>query len=72
MHATLRKLSGLTLLAALVCIPARPQQQSSQQSGSGDPVAEAAKKAREQKGNQHDWHGDRCHKAPIWVPPNVQ
>jgi len=49
MHATLRKLSGLTLLAALVCIPARPQQQSSQQSGSGDPVAEAAKKAREQK-----------------------
>ena len=49
MHATLRKLSGLTLLAALVCIPARPQQQSSQQSGSSDPVAEAAKKAREQK-----------------------
>jgi len=48
MHATLRKLSGLTLLAALVCIPAHAQQQSSQ-SGSGDAVAEAAKKAREQK-----------------------
>jgi chromosome segregation ATPase len=49
MHATLRKLAGLTLLAALVCIPARPQQQSSQQSGSSDPVADAARKAREQK-----------------------
>jgi len=48
MHATLRKLSGLTLLAALVCIPAHAQQQSSQ-SGSNDAVAEAAKKAREQK-----------------------
>ena len=48
MHATLRKLSGLTVLAALVCIPARAQQQSSQ-SGSNDAVAEAAKKAREQK-----------------------
>ena len=48
MHATLRKLSGLTLLAALVCIPAHAQQQSSQ-SGSGDAVAEAARKAREQK-----------------------
>ena len=48
MHATLRKLSGLTLLATLVCIPAHAQQQSSQ-SGSGDAVAEAARKAREQK-----------------------
>ena len=48
MHATLRKLSGLTVLAALVCIPAHAQQQSSQ-SGSNDAVAEAAKKAREQK-----------------------
>jgi len=48
MHATLRKLYGLTVLAALVCIPARAQQQSSQ-SGSNDAVAEAAKKAREQK-----------------------
>jgi len=48
MHATLRKLSGLTVLAALVCIPAHAQPQSSQ-SGSTDAVAEAAKKAREQK-----------------------
>jgi len=48
MYATLRKLSGLTLLAALGCIPAHAQQQSSQ-SGSNDAVAEAAKKAREQK-----------------------
>ena len=48
MHATLRKLSGLTVLAALVCFPAHAQQQSSQ-SGSNDAVAEAAKKAREQK-----------------------
>ena len=48
MHTTLRRLSGMTLLAALVCLPARAQQQS-QQSGSNDPVAEAAKKAREQK-----------------------
>ena len=48
MHATLRKLSGLAVLAALVCVPAHAQQQSSQ-SGSNDAVAEAAKKAREQK-----------------------
>jgi len=48
MHATLRKLSGLTVLAALVCIPAHAQQQSSQ-SSSNDAVAEAAKKARERK-----------------------
>jgi len=49
MHATQRKLFGLALLAALVCIPARAQQQPSQQSGSNDAVAEAAKKARDQK-----------------------
>src|SRR6267378_4584898 len=49
MHATLRKLSGLAVLAVLVCIPARARQESSQQSSSGDPVADAAKKAREQK-----------------------
>jgi len=48
MRTTLRRLSGMTLLAALVCFPARAQQQS-QQSGSNDPVVEAAKKAREQK-----------------------
>src|SRR5256885_8906277 len=47
MHVTLRKLSGLTVLAALVCFPAHAQQSS--QSGSNDAVAEAAKKAREQK-----------------------
>ncbi|HLZ12028.1 MAG TPA: hypothetical protein VKP58_05525 [Candidatus Acidoferrum sp.] len=49
MHATLRNLSGLTLLAALVCFPARAQQQSSQQSGTGDAVADAARKAKEEK-----------------------
>jgi chromosome segregation ATPase len=49
MHATLRKLSGLTILAALLCFPARAQQQSSQQSGSGDPVADAARKAKQEK-----------------------
>src|SRR5260221_8611781 len=48
MRTTLRRLSGMTLLAALVCFPARAQQQS-QQPGSNDPVVEAAKKAREQK-----------------------
>ncbi|HLK03037.1 MAG TPA: hypothetical protein VKT53_01255 [Candidatus Acidoferrum sp.] len=49
MHATLRKAFGLALLALLVCIPARAQQQSSQQSGSGDPVADAARKSKEEK-----------------------
>ena len=46
---TLRKALGLGFLALLVCVPARPQQQNSQQSGSGDPVADAARKAKEQK-----------------------
>lgn len=48
-HTTLRKTLGLTLLALLVCIPARAQQQNSQQSGTGDPVADAARKAQEKK-----------------------
>jgi len=39
----------MTLLAVLICAPVRAQQQNSQQSGSGDPVADAARKAREQK-----------------------
>lgn len=49
MHANLTKASGLALLALLVCIPAGAQQQPSQQSGSGDPVADAARKAQQQK-----------------------
>jgi chromosome segregation ATPase len=48
-HTTLRKTVGLTLLALLVCIPARAQQQNSQQSGTGDTVADAARKAQEKK-----------------------
>src|SRR5215813_2233019 len=39
----------MALLALLFCVPVRSQQQNSQQSGSGDPVADAARKAREQK-----------------------
>ncbi len=48
-HTTLRKALGLGLLALLVCLPLRAQQQNSQQSGSGDPVADAARKAKEQR-----------------------
>jgi chromosome segregation ATPase len=48
-HITLRKTLGLSLLALLVCTPARAQQQNSQQSGTGDPVADAARKAQEKK-----------------------
>jgi chromosome segregation ATPase len=48
-HTTLRKTLGLTLLALLVWIPARAQQQNSQQSGTDDPVADAARKAQEKK-----------------------
>src|SRR5262249_60408215 len=39
----------MALLALLFCVPVRSQQQNSQQSGSGDPVADAARKARGQK-----------------------
>src|SRR5262249_38027277 len=46
---TLRNVLSMTLLAVLICAPVRAQQQNSQQSGSGDPVADAARKAREQK-----------------------
>src|SRR5262249_60431904 len=46
---TLRKALGLGFLALLVGVPLRAQQQNSQQSGSGDPVADAARKAKEQK-----------------------
>ncbi len=49
MNANLTKSAGLALLAMLVCVPARSQQQSSQQSGSGDPVADAARQAQEKK-----------------------
>ncbi len=49
MNANLTKTAGLALLALLVCVPARAQQQSSQQSGSGDSVAEAARQAQEKK-----------------------
>jgi len=48
-HTTRGKVLGLGFLALLVCLPTRAQQQNSQQSGSGDPVAEAARKAKEQK-----------------------
>src|SRR5689334_10668030 len=48
-HTTLHKALGLGLLALLVCVPARAQQQNSQQSGTGDPVADAARKAQEKK-----------------------
>jgi chromosome segregation ATPase len=48
-HTTLRKTLGLGLLALLVCVPAHAQQQNSQQSGTGDPVADAARKAQEKK-----------------------
>ncbi|GAC1641247.1 MAG: hypothetical protein NVS9B14_22890 [Candidatus Acidiferrum sp.] len=47
MPVNLTRTAGLALLALLVCVPARAQQQSSQQSG--DAVAEAARKAQEQK-----------------------
>ena len=46
---TLRNAFGLSVLALLICVPARAQQQDSQQSGTGDPVADAARKAKEQK-----------------------
>jgi chromosome segregation ATPase len=48
-HTTLHKALALGLLALLVCVPARAQQQNSQQSGTGDPVADAARKAQEKK-----------------------
>jgi len=48
-HANLTLAAGFALLALLVCMPARAQQQSSQQSGSGDAVADAARKAQQQK-----------------------
>lgn len=49
MNANLTKTAGLALLALLVCVPARAQQQSSEQSSTGDPVADAARKAQEKK-----------------------
>src|SRR3981189_1987591 len=50
MHGkNLCKAAGLGILAMLICVPARAQQQNSQQSGTGDPVADAARKAREEK-----------------------
>ncbi|HWZ97040.1 MAG TPA: hypothetical protein VN025_04695 [Candidatus Dormibacteraeota bacterium] len=45
----LKNATGLALLALLIALPARAQQQNSQQSGSSDPVAEAARKAKEEK-----------------------
>lgn len=45
MNANLKKTAGLALLALLVCVPTRAQQQS----GSGDAVAEAARQAQEKK-----------------------
>src|SRR5258705_2927947 len=50
MHGkNLRRAAGLGILTILICVPARAQQQNSQQSGTGDPVADAARKAREEK-----------------------
>src|SRR5262249_10487153 len=50
MHSkNLRKAAGFIALTILIGIPARAQQQNSQQSGSGDPVADASRKAREEK-----------------------
>jgi len=46
---TLRRVLGLAFLAVLVCVHARAQQDNAQQSNSGDPVADAARKARAQK-----------------------
>lgn len=47
MNANLTKVAGFAALALLVCVPARAQDQSSQQSG--DAVAEAARRAQEKK-----------------------
>ncbi len=47
-QTNLRKALGLSLLALLVYIPARARQQNSQ-SSTGDPVADAARKAQEKK-----------------------
>src|SRR5215470_17267309 len=44
-----RKVLGLAFLAMLICVPARAQQDNSQQSNTGDPVADAARKAKAQK-----------------------
>ena len=46
-QTTLRNALSFGILALLVCVPARAQQQNSQQSS--DPVADAARKAKEQK-----------------------
>ena len=45
---TLRNAFGLSMLVLLLCVPVRAQQDS-QQSSTGDPVADAARKAKEQK-----------------------
>src|SRR5215470_11399644 len=46
---TLRNAFGILFFAFLICVPVRAQEQNSQQSGTGDPVADAARKAKEQK-----------------------
>lgn len=52
MHAKLLSLTtGFALAALFIALPARAQQQDSQQSGSGDALAEAARKAKEEKQN---------------------
>ena len=48
-HITARSTLAWGLLALFLAMPSRAQQQNSQQSGSGDPVADAARKAKEQK-----------------------
>jgi len=52
MHGKIPKLAaGFALAALFLALPARAQQQDSQQSGSGDALAEAARKAKEEKQN---------------------
>lgn len=46
---TLRNTFAMAAFALFLCVPIRAQQQDPQQSGSGDPVADAARKAKEQK-----------------------
>jgi phage-related minor tail protein len=53
MHGKTPKFAaGLALAALFLALPARAQQQDTQQPGSGDALAEAARKAKEEKKDQ--------------------
>ncbi len=53
MHGKTPKLAaGFALAALFLALPARAQQQDSQQSGASDAIAEAARKAKEEKKDQ--------------------